>query len=202
MDRRHLIALPFALVALALPLRADIIPIAGISAYLNSLSTVKSKFTQINPDGTISTGTLYIKRPGRMRFEYDPPDAALVMAGGGEVAIFDFKSNEPPQQFPLKRTPLSVILARDVDLSQAHMITAHFGDKTSTTITAQDPKHPDIGHIDLVFTANPTELRQWVITDESGSKTTVILGDTETGMKLSAILFSVQIELQKRAPDR
>ena len=61
---------------------AGIIPLDDISAYLNKMTTAKTAFSQINPDGTISKGTLYIKRPGRMRFEYAPPSAALVMAGG------------------------------------------------------------------------------------------------------------------------
>ena len=173
------------------------IAISAISEYLNAMTTVKGGFTQINPDGTISTGTLYIKRPGRMRFEYDLPDPALVMAGGGTVAIFDRKSNEPPQQFPLKRTPLSVILESDVDLGRAKMITAISSDENSTTVTAQDPENPDIGHIDLKFTPDPVELRQWIITDEAGSQTTVILGTMETGLDLGDTLFSVPVEIQK-----
>ena len=185
-----------------LPLRAEIISLQEISGFLNDLTTAKSSFTQINPDGTISTGTLYIKRPGRARFEYDPPDPALVMAGGGTVAIFDRKSNEPPQQFPLKRTPLAVILKRNVDLTEANMITGHSADDVSTTITAQDPENPDIGYIELVFTADPVELRQWVITDEGGNQTTVILGDMERGLDLRASLFSVPVELQKMREQR
>lgn len=182
--------------------RADMLSLKAISTYLNDLTTAKGSFTQINPDGTISTGTLYIQRPGRMRFEYDLPDPALVMAGGGTVAIFDGKSNEPPQQFPLKRTPLSVILARDVDLTTANMITNHEGDDQTTTITAQDPKRPDIGHIELVFTSNPAELRQWVIVDDGGNATTVILGDMEVGLELNAALFSVPLEVEKLNPSR
>ena len=178
------------------------ISVAAISDWLNRLETAKARITQINPDGTISTGKLYIRRPGRMRFEYDPPNAALVIAGGGAVAIFDFKSNEPPQQYPLKRTPLSVILARDVDLTRDKMITDHSFDGTATTIRAQDPKHPEIGYIDLVFTDNPIELRQWVITDQEGNKTTVILGDLATGIPLSNTLFSIELEIQKHVPDR
>ncbi|MDQ7080282.1 MAG: outer membrane lipoprotein carrier protein LolA [Paracoccaceae bacterium] len=178
------------------------ISVAAISDWLNKLETAKARITQINPDGTISTGKLYIRRPGRMRFEYDPPNAALVIAGGGSVAIFDYKSNEPPQQYPLKRTPLSVILAKDVDLTRDKMITGQSFDGTATTIRAQDPKNPEIGYIDLVFTDNPIELRQWVITDQDGNKTTVILGDLKTGIPLADSLFSVELELQKNAPDR
>lgn len=178
------------------------IPISAISDYLNAMTTVKGGFTQINPDGTISTGTLYIKRPGQMRFEYDPPDPALVMAGGGAIAIFDGKSNEPPQQFPLKRTPLSVILEKNVDLSRANMITGVTSDENSTTVTAQDPENPDIGHIDLKFTSDPVELRQWIVTDEAGSQTTIILGTMETGLTLGASLFSVQLEQMNRKTTR
>jgi len=203
MNRRFFLFAPVVAVFLAAPVRAaDKIPLADISAYLNAMTTVKGSFTQINPDGTISTGTLFIKRPGRMRFDYDQPDPALVMAGGGTVAIFDRKSNEPPQQFPLNRTPLSVILEKDVDLARANMITAHISDDKSTTITAQDPEHPDIGHIDLLFTPDPVELRQWIITDEAGSQTTVILGQMEIGTELGDSLFSVQVEIQKTQPLR
>ena len=197
MNRRSVILAPFVALALSLPAMADKIPLADITSFLNDLKTAKGGFTQINPDGTISTGMIYIKRPGRMRFDYDQPDPALVIAGGGTVAIFDRKSNEPPQQFPLKRTPLSVILERDVDLGRADMITGHSADDLTTTITAQDPENPDIGFIELVFTAEPVELRQWVITDEGGGQTTVILGEMEIGLPLKASLFSVPLEIQK-----
>ena len=202
MSIRALILAPL-LALLPLDLQAaEPIPLVDLSSWLNKLTTAEGTFTQINPDGTISTGRIYIHRPGRVRFEYDPPDPALVMAGGGTVAIFDGKSNEPPQQFPLKQTPLWVILDRDVDLTSADMITAHEADDVSTRIRAQDPENPEIGHIDLVFTPDPVELRQWVITDESGAQTTVILGDMKTGTKISSLLFSVPVELQKRREQR
>jgi len=195
--------IPVLVLALAAgPALADKIPLARISDYLQDLTTAKGRFTQINPDGTISTGRIYIHRPGRVRFEYNPPDPALVMAGSGAVAIFDGKSNEPPQQFPLRRTPLSVILGRNVDLAQANMITDHRADELTTTIRAQDPEHPEIGYIELVFTDAPVELRQWVITDESGAQTTVILGDMERDIALQSSLFSVAIEMDNRAPQR
>jgi outer membrane lipoprotein-sorting protein len=193
---RFLLA-PLMVALISVPLMATEIPIGEISDFLNNLKTAKGSFTQINPDGTISTGRIFIHRPGRVRFEYDPPDPALVIAGGRRVAIFDGKSNEPPQQFPLRRTPLSVILARNVDLSRADMITGTTSDDVSTTITAQDPEHPEIGSIELVFTDNPVELRQWLITDEAGSQTTVILNNMEFGIKLKSSLFSIPIEVEK-----
>lgn len=191
-----------ALAAFALPAGAQEIPLSALSSYLNSFSTAKSSFTQINSDGTISTGTLYIKRPGRVRFEYDPPENALVMAGGGQVAIFDPKSNQPPEQYPLKRTPLNLILERQVDLARANMVVGHFSDETTTTVVAQDPENPDYGRIDLVFTDGPVELRKWVIHDDAGGETTVILGPLETGLDLPPSLFNIVFETEARMGSR
>jgi len=64
----------------------------------------------------LSTGQIYIKRPGRIRFEYNAPDNSLMIAGGGQVAIFDPRSNTRPDRYPLNQTPLSIILERNVDL--------------------------------------------------------------------------------------
>ena len=122
------------------------------------------------------------------------------MAGGGTVAIFDGKSNEPPQQYPLKRTPLAVILKKRVDLEREGVITGITADDVSTTVTARDPEQPEIGSIELRFTADPIELRQWIITGQDGNRTTVILGDLQTGVRLDSRLFSVMDEIGKRAP--
>ena len=168
---------------------AEKLPLSEISAYLNGLVTAQSPFTQINDDGSLSTGTLYLQRPGRARFEYDPPDGAVVVAGAGTVVIHDPKSNQPPESYPLKRTPLSIILAETVDLDRANMVVGHGFDGTSTVVTAQDPENPDYGRIDLMFTSDPVELRKWVIHDGAGGQTTVILGALETGMELSGSLF-------------
>ncbi|MHA6265641.1 outer membrane lipoprotein carrier protein LolA [uncultured Aliiroseovarius sp.] len=183
----------------ALPAFAEKLSLNAISQYLNKLDTAKAQFTQINDDGTISTGTIFLKRPGRARFEYNPPTDALVVAGGSQVAIFDGKSNAGPQQYPLKRTPLSLILAKDVNLSQAKMVVGHTYDGTATTVVAQDPENPEIGTIALKFTDSPTELRQWIITDNAGSQTTVILGELTTGGALKSSLFSITAAIKERA---
>lgn len=173
----------------ALPAAAQKISLNAISSYLNELSTAKAAFTQINDDGTISTGTIYIKRPGRIRFEYNPPEKALVLASGGTIVIHDPKTNEPPESYPLARTPLSIILAKNVNLAREKMVVAHTAHDKSTTVTAQDPEHPEYGNIQLVFTANPTELRQWVINDDAGSRTTVILGELDKKAQMNNALF-------------
>ena len=176
---------PILWAAMTLPAAADKLSLGQISTYLNSLGTAQGQFTQINEDGTISTGRILIRRPGRVRFEYDPPEAALVVADGATVGIIDPRSNDGPQGYPLNRTPLSIILARNVDLSRARMVTGHSSDGTTTTVRAQDPDNPDYGSIDLVFTGNPVELRQWVINDSGGGRTTVVLGELRTGVQIA-----------------
>lgn len=198
MDRRSfLLALP-ALALMPAPASAQPIPLAELSRYFNGFTTAQSPFTQVNPDGTISTGRVFIRRPGRMRFEYDPPEPSLVMASGGQVAIFDARSNTGPTQYPLSRTPLNLILSPRVDLTRARMVVAHRQEENTTVVVAQDPDNPEYGTLRLVFTANPTELRQWRVTDDAGRETTVILGGLRTGVEIAARLFDITAETAAR----
>tara|TARA_R110000782_G_scaffold50037_5_gene108709 strand:- start:175 stop:780 length:606 start_codon:yes stop_codon:yes gene_type:complete len=177
--------------AATLPASAEKLALNAISAYLNGMKTAQGDFTQINDDGSISTGTIYIKRPGKVRFEYNAPDSGIVIAGSNTVVIYDKKSNQAAETYPLSKTPLSIILAANVNLGQAKMVTGHGYDGTATTVRAQDPAHPEYGNIELKFTDNPVELRQWVINDGNGSQTTVVLGGLKVGGNLSNSLFDI-----------
>lgn len=199
MKQYRLALAALALTLAAAPAFAEMLSLTQISGYLNGLTTAEAEFTQINNDGTISTGTIYIRRPGRARFEYNPPEDALVIAGGSQVAIFDGKSNTGPTQYPLKRTPLNLILARDVDLNTANMVVGQDYDGTATSVIAQDPEHPEYGTIKLIFTEQPTELRQWIITDDAGDQTTVILGEMTKGGTFPNNLFSIRSEIGRRS---
>ncbi len=163
-----------------------------ISAYLNSLTNAKGAFTQVNSDGSKSKGTFFLKRPGRMRFEYQGRDAPLVVAGQGQLAVFDKKSNAGPQLYPLRRTPLHIILKEKVNLNRSGMVTGHKGEGKATSITAQDPEHPNLGNVKLVFSNNPIELRQWVVTDESGHRTTVNLGKLDKSSRVPGRHFDIR----------
>ncbi|PIE10728.1 MAG: cell envelope biogenesis protein LolA [Rhodobacterales bacterium] len=198
MNRRHFIAACATAALLPAGAMAQALSLNAISSYLNGFSTATGEFTQINPDGTLSTGTIYIKRPGRVRFEYNPPEQALVVAGGGQVAVFDPKSDRGVERYPLNQTPLSIILERNVNLGRAGMVTGHTSDGTRTTVKAQDPEHPEYGNIQMVYTSNPTELRQWIVTDETGQQTTVILGDLTKGGGINEIKFNIQNEMRRR----
>ena len=78
------------------------------------------------------------------------------------------------------------------------MVVGHNYDGTATTVTAQDPEHPEYGNIQLTFTGNPTELRQWVITDDAGQQTTVVLGELRKGGTISDRNFSIVAEAESR----
>lgn len=191
-------ALTALIVSLAAPVMAAPVPLAEISAYLNSIRTAESPFTQTNADGSKAKGTLFIHRPNRMRLEYARPDKTLVLASGQQVAIFDAKSNQPPEQYPLKKTPLNLILGAQIDLSRAKMVVDHGEQDGLTTVTAQDPEHPEYGTIKLYFTANPVALKQWIVTDNAGARTRVVLDGLRFGQDYQPSLFSITMESQKR----
>ncbi|MEL7205586.1 MAG: outer membrane lipoprotein carrier protein LolA [Pseudomonadota bacterium] len=188
----RIVCIALATAAMSLPAAAlEKLTLDEISAYLNGFLSASGQFTQINDDGTISTGKIFLKRPGKVRFEYNPPEDMLVVADGSRVGVVDGKSNTGPEAYPLGRTPLKIILARKVDFSQERMVTGHVGDGTSTTVKAQDPENPEYGSIELVFTGSPVELRQWVINDGSGARTTVVLGNLETGVRIDDEAFII-----------
>lgn len=194
---KRLLLAPVLALLMALPARAEKLSLAAISGYLNGLTTAEAEFRQVNADGSTSTGRVLIERPGRMRFEYAPPDRTLVLASAGQVAIFDGKSNSSAEQYPLAKTPLNLILAPRVDLSRAKMVVGHAEANGLTLVTAQDPQHPELGTLQLAFSATPVALQQWTVTDEAGGQTTVILGPLKTGVRYPAETFSINAEMGK-----
>ena len=197
MKIRMLLA-PVLAVLMAVPAQAEKLSLAEISRYLNGLTTAEATFTQINPDGSGAKGKVIIRRPGRMRFEYARPDKTVVLASSGQVAVFDAKSNQPPEQYPLAKTPLNLILGRQIDLGKANMVVGHTAEGKLTIVTAQDPKHPEYGSIALGFSSGPVALRQWVLTDQSGAQTTVLLDDLEKGGDYPPSTFLIESEIAKR----
>lgn len=196
--KTYLFAILIALTSAGTMASADKLSLNALSSYLNSLKSVDAQFTQINGDGTLSTGRIFIKRPGRIRFEYDPPNDALVLASAGQLAIFDPKGDGGPETYPLSKTPLSLILAENINLTRARMVLGHSYDGKATSLLVQDPEFPERGRINLVFTGPKAALRQWIIEDDSGNVTTVILNDVKTGMELGDSKFNIMLNAQKR----
>ena len=173
------------------PSLAERISLNKISDYINGLTTLQADFEQINSDGSIDRGKLYIRRPGRMRLEYTAPNNALVIAGAGSVAIFDDKSKNGPALFPLKKTPLNLLLKKNVDLYTNEMITEHTANNENTFIVAKNPKRKSQGSIKMVFSNSPVSLKGWTITNQSNQKTKIILDKLDKKTKIPLYLFNI-----------
>lgn len=190
-----------ALIAALLPVaaHAEKVSLSRLSSYLRGLTKIETTFTQVDADGQLQTGKLYMHRPGRMRFEYARNDG-LVIAGGRQLAIFDPKGDARPEQYPLELTPLNLILAADASLTKPGVVVDHTADDTSNYVVVQDPAHPEYGSMQLVFSENPVELRQWVIA-QNGSVTTIILGPLRRVSAMPDTLFNIPFEINRRKDD-
>jgi outer membrane lipoprotein-sorting protein len=158
------------------------------SKYLNDVKSLKSRFLQVSPDGGFVQGDFMLRRPGRLRFEYDPPSPYLVLSDGFWLYFLDRELGEP-QTWPIQDTPLGVLVAEQVELfdnPDVEKVERHPG---TLAITLRDQKRADEGTVTLVFSTSPLILRQWKIIDAQGQRTTVTLDKIETGMHLPATLF-------------
>ena len=168
------------------------------AAYLEGLNEDKGRFVQTDPRGAISHGELYLKRPGRARFAYDPPSSQLVVSDGFNVSIVDPRL-KTFDRYPLGATPLSLFLARDVRLDRGVLVThvAHFGDGFS--LTARDARHPNAGEVTLTFASAPMRLREWSMTDAQNQTTRIKITALEPTSGLDPALFVLRDPRPPRA---
>jgi outer membrane lipoprotein-sorting protein len=173
------------------------------SKFLSSLTTMQAPFRQVNADGTVSTGTLFMKQPGRLRMEYDGDKAPLFVVGGGQVAIFDARGDwSQPERFPLRATPLSPILAKNVNLTKSDMITGQAGSQDRLTVFAQDADSPEYGKAQFEFVKDPWRLAVWTMENQVGETTRIYFGQMKIGYPLSDIKFNIQHEIRRGAGSR
>jgi len=189
MDRRFFMA-GFAALA-ALPAYAQNESITRLNSYLTNLRSATATFRQENADGTEITGRFYLKKPGKMRFEYDAPSDSLVVADGRTLAIFDAKSNVSPQRYPQRRTPLSLLSLDDVDVTSSVFVRRIEERGGRAYMTMYDPEKPRNGQMVMVFTIAPMALVEWVLTDKSGLQTNVYLDELQTGVDLQSRIFNI-----------
>jgi outer membrane lipoprotein-sorting protein len=183
-----LASLPVAAGAQPTQSAADHADIARVEAYLNRLKTLKSKFQQIAPDGGITRGTAWIDRPGKLRFEYDPPSPLLLIAGYG-VGFFHDKQLGQTTNFPVSSTPLGILLADEVKLSGDITVARVTRLPGQLQTTLYRTRSPGDGSITLVFADNPLALRQWTVVDPQGKETSVTLFDVVLGGRFDSKLF-------------
>ncbi len=160
----------------------DATMIDAIQAYLNTIHTLKARFTQVAPDGTISNGTAWLWRPGRMRFQYDKPSPLLLVAGGGKV-IFRDNSLDQTSSMPVRKSPLGILLADRIDLgpSGGVKVLALQRGPGEVKITLARAGEEAAGKLTLDFSTNPLSLKSWVVDDAQGNLTKVSLYDIDTG---------------------
>lgn len=179
-----LICVPF-LAAADTPTAAQI---DRIETYLNTLRTLEARFVQNNPDGSFAQGKLYLHRPGRMRFVYDPP-VPLQLYADGNLLIHVDTELEQVSHYPLDETPAHFLLRADISLRKGLTVKRYEHADKVVRIELVDEKNPDIGSVMLTFSDAPLQLRSWTITDAQGLRTELALVDARFGGKLDPELF-------------
>ena len=202
LSRRAFLGVAFAVVA-ALPAAAaeplKLSPeqqtaVNAISDYLNSFKTLQGEFTQISPKGNMSQGVFYIAKPGKMRFEYAPPNPFLIVSDGTWLTIKNVKK-EKGDQFPLSQTPLRLVLGDKVDIVKDTSVLDYREQDGILTVTVEDKKNTlGSGQLTLVFDQTRKVLQQWIVTDGKGRKTTVSLENLQAGIEPDPKLFVVKIK--------
>jgi outer membrane lipoprotein-sorting protein len=180
LSRREAFALALAtaaMPAMAAPLTADDQALVERARdYLRGLSSAMGRFTQTDAGGRVSTGTFYLRRPGRARFEYDPPSGLVVASNGFRVAVQNRRLGTL-DAYPLAATPLGVLLSRDIRIDNGVEIGAVKRRPGGFSILARPASKKNEGQIALEFRDAPIALAGWTITNPQGGVTRVALTD-------------------------
>lgn len=197
MVRRRTLLLSVALLPLSLGARAapgvslsaqDRADIARVEAYLNGLTTLKAHFLQVAGDGGVSEGTAWVQRPGRMRFQYDPPAPFLLIAAHG-VLTFNNSALQQTSNIGLSRTPLGILLADHVTLSGSVTVTSIQRSPGQLQLSLVRTDSPGDGGLTLIFADQPLTLRQWTVVDAQRRETHVTLYNVQLGGSFDPQLF-------------
>lgn len=198
-------ALALGLAALPVPALAQRAPALSAAdkalvdkavAYLQSLSQAKGRFVQTDPRGAVTQGALYLKRPGKARFAYDPPAGLLVVSDGSLVSIHNTKL-KTFESYPLGATPLNLFLAKQIRLDRGVVVTRVTRHSDGFSITARDAKRPADGQITLTFSDAPMRLIGWTVADPQGGATRVRLSNLQPTSGLANSLFVLKDPRQR-----
>lgn len=163
--------------------------IARIEAYLNGITSMKARFLQVDANGNSIGGNVWMHRPGRMRFEYDPPDRMLLVAGHGLLVFYDPAVKQTTNIF-LSSTPLGLLLEKNLKLSGKITVTGIARAKGQIQLSLVRTEKPQAGTITLIFATDPLTLRSWIITDAQGRKTQISLYDVTYGGNFPDSMFT------------
>jgi outer membrane lipoprotein-sorting protein len=164
---------------------------AKVSTYLSSLNTLVGNFVQVGPDGTKTKGDFYIQKPGKVRFEYDPPTPIAMISDGSSLAVRDRKL-ATQDIYPLSQTPLRYLLSDRIDLLKDTNVINVTADDQFISVTIEE-KSPIIGtsRMMLMLGAKDNQLKQWTVTDPQGFDTTVAVYNLDASKKLDPGLFKI-----------
>jgi outer membrane lipoprotein-sorting protein len=160
-----------------------------VEAYLNGIETLSAEFLQVGPNGEIALGKMYLRRPGRLRFEYAPPSPLLLVADGLWLILHD-KELGQVDRFPLSQTPLGVLVDEQVDLRDKVEVVEVEQGPGLLRLLMIDRKQPDEGWLSITFTQPPLLLRQWRVKDAQGGITSVSLTNIRLNRELDPELFT------------
>ena len=173
---------------------------ARVSSYLSSLNTLVGNFVQVGPDGAKTKGDFYIQKPGKVRFEYDPPTPIAMIADGSSLAVRDRKL-ATQDIYPLSQTPLRYLLSDRIDLLKDTNVVNVTADDQYITVTIEE-KSAIIGtsRLMLMMGAKDNQLKQWTVTDPQGYDTTVAVYNLDTSKKLDPGLFKIDFTNYQTPP--
>jgi outer membrane lipoprotein-sorting protein len=163
-----------------------------IADHFSSVTTMSGEFVQFGPRGEQTGGKFYIQRPGKIRFNYEPPSGYKVISDGKSVVIDNAKLNTM-DLYPLSKTPLKLLLDERIDLSGKRVKSVKEEDDL-TTIQLADRQIFGNSTITMMFDAKSYDLRQWTITDPQGKDTTVMIFNVKQGGKIDQDLFAIDYD--------
>ncbi|MFN3584746.1 LolA family protein [Phenylobacterium sp.] len=158
------------------------------AAYLESLTEARARFVQTDSRGRAVGGEVFLKRPGKARFDYDAPSGLLVVSDGGTVSVQDTRL-KTFDKYPLSATPLAVFLAKSIRLDRGVTVTRVARMADGFSITARDGNKRTAGQIMLTFRDRPMELLGWTVTDAQGRQTRIQLQGLQRASGLDSSLF-------------
>ena len=158
---------------------------------LAAVETAKGRFVQMSNDGSIVSGDFALRRPGKMRFDYDDPTPVRIIADGATVAIED-TALETVDRVPIAATPLGMILSKKLDFENRTNVLSVNQDEGRVAIALEDKTGEHDGQLVLLMDSTDYELLGWWTLDASGGVTEVLLEDVETGVRVDPKLFRIE----------
>jgi outer membrane lipoprotein-sorting protein len=162
-----------------------------VSLYLSTIQTLVGNFVQVGPDGRKTEGKFYIAKPGRVRFEYDPPSPIEVVADGSSVVVHD-RRLDTKDLYPLSQTPLRFLLADRIDLWNDTKVVSVGADDKYVTVSIEERTFViGTSKLMMMFNAKDFQLLQWTVTDPQGYETTVGVYNLDMKQKPDPNLFRI-----------